>query len=112
VAEQTRARGAHCCRLADGRGECAREVAARCDCDVVEPEPAAHGVEFGRDRVGGSVLGDAGLAVGAGDVRAARRAAGEAQALIGREPLVLLLSAQAAQIAGDGAAARTAFDQP
>lgn len=50
------------------------------------------------------------IAVGAGDVRAARRAAGEAQALIGREPLVLLLSAQAAQIAGDGAAARTAFE--
>lgn len=50
------------------------------------------------------------IAVGAGDVRGARRAASEAQALIGKEPLVLLLTAQAAQIAGDGAAARTAFE--
>ena len=50
------------------------------------------------------------IAVGAGDVRAARRAAQESQTLLGKEPLVLLLSAQAAQIAGDGAAARTAFE--
>lgn len=50
------------------------------------------------------------IAVGAGDVRASRRAAQEAQSLLGKEPLVLLLSAQSAQIAGDGAAARTAFE--
>ena len=50
------------------------------------------------------------IAVGAGDVRAARRAAQESQTLLGKEPLVLLLSAQAAQIAGDGAAARAAFE--
>ena len=50
------------------------------------------------------------IAVGAGDVRAARRAAQESQTLLGKEPLVLLLSAQAAQIAGDGAVARTAFE--
>ena len=50
------------------------------------------------------------IAVGAGDVRAARRAAQEAQALLGKEPLVLLLTAQAAQVAGDGVAARTAFE--
>lgn len=50
------------------------------------------------------------IAVGAGDVRAARRAAQESKALLGGEPLVLLLSAQAAQIAGDGAAARSAFE--
>ncbi len=50
------------------------------------------------------------IAVGAGDVRAARRAAQESQTLLGSEPLVLLLSAQAAQIAGDGPAARTAFE--
>jgi HemY protein len=50
------------------------------------------------------------IAVGAGDARAARRAAQESQTLLGKEPLVLLLSAQAAQIAGDGAAARTAFE--
>lgn len=50
------------------------------------------------------------IAVGAGDVRAARRAAQESQTLLGREPLVMLLSAQAAQIAGDGDGARTAFE--
>ena len=50
------------------------------------------------------------VAVGGGDVRAARRAAQEAQSLLGREPLALLLSAQAAQLAGDGAAARAAFE--
>lgn len=50
------------------------------------------------------------IAVGAGDARAARRAAQESRSLLGSEPLVLLLSAQAAQIAGDSAAARTAFE--
>ena len=50
------------------------------------------------------------VAVGGGDVRAARRAAQEAQSLLGREPLALLLSAQAAQLAGDGAAARASFE--
>ena len=50
------------------------------------------------------------VAVGAGDVRAARRAAQESQGLLGKEPLVMLLSAQAAQIAGDAQAARTAFE--
>jgi len=50
------------------------------------------------------------IAVGAGDARAARRAAQESQSLLGKEPLVLLLSAQAAQIGGDRAAARTAFE--
>lgn len=50
------------------------------------------------------------IAVGAGDVRAARRAAQESQTLLGKEPLVLLLSAQAAQIAGDSSGARTAFE--
>ena len=50
------------------------------------------------------------IAVGAGDTRAAQRAARESQSLLGRsEPLVLLLSAQAAQIAGDGNSARSAF---
>ena len=50
------------------------------------------------------------IAVGAGDTRAAQRAARESQSLLGKsEPLVLLLSAQAAQIAGDGNSARSAF---
>ncbi len=50
------------------------------------------------------------IAVGAGDARTARRAAQESQSLLGKEPLVLLLAAQAAQIGGDRTAARTAFE--
>ena len=49
------------------------------------------------------------VAVGAGDSAAARRHAGEAERLLGREPLTLLLTAQAAQIAGDRSGAETAF---
>ncbi len=49
------------------------------------------------------------IAVGAGDATAARRHAAEADRLLGREPLALLLRAQAAQIAGDRPAAETAF---
>lgn len=49
------------------------------------------------------------IAVGAGDPTAARRYAAEAGRLLGREPLALLLRAQAAQIVGDRAAAETAF---
>jgi HemY protein len=50
------------------------------------------------------------IAIGAGDPRAAKRASEEARALLGAEPLVLLLTAQAAQIAGDASAAREAFE--
>ena len=50
------------------------------------------------------------IAIGAGDPRAARKASEEARALLGSEPLVLLLTAQAAQIGGDAAAAREAFE--
>ena len=50
------------------------------------------------------------IAVGAGDPRAARRAADEARAHLGDAPLALLLSAQAAQLAGDGDRARIAFE--
>lgn len=49
------------------------------------------------------------VAVGAGDPRAARRNAEDAGKLIGDEPLVLLLKAQAAQMAGDRPAAEGAF---
>ena len=49
------------------------------------------------------------VAVGAGDAVAARRHAREAQKLLGREPLSLLLTAQAAQVTGDRVAAETAF---
>ncbi|QFU15112.1 heme biosynthesis protein HemY [Microvirga thermotolerans] len=51
------------------------------------------------------------VAVGAGDPIAARRYAGEAERLLGREPLTLLLKAQAAQVSGNRAAAEAAFTQ-
>ncbi|MGE7415390.1 heme biosynthesis protein HemY [Methylobacterium tarhaniae] len=49
------------------------------------------------------------VAVGSGDPIAARRHAGEAERLLGAEPLALLLTAQAAQISGDRAGAERAF---
>lgn len=51
------------------------------------------------------------VAVGAGDAPAARRYAGEAERLLGRdrEPLALLLKAQAAQAAGDRETAEATF---
>ncbi len=51
------------------------------------------------------------VAVGAGDTIAARRYANEAERLLGKEPLTLLLKAQAAQISGNRAAAEAAFTQ-
>jgi HemY protein len=50
------------------------------------------------------------IAVGAGDTRLARRAAHESSGILKDEPLTLLLTAQAAQLAGDAAGARTAFE--
>ena len=49
------------------------------------------------------------IAIGAGDLAAARRFAGEARRLAPREPLTLLLGAQAAQLAGNRADAETTF---
>ena len=49
------------------------------------------------------------IAVGAGDVAAAQRFTAEVQRLAPSEPLALLLSAQAAQLAGDRGAAERAF---
>lgn len=49
------------------------------------------------------------VAVGTGDRRLAIRHAEEARRLVGREPLALLLSAQAAQLSGDAKGAETAF---
>ena len=49
------------------------------------------------------------VAIGAGDVAAARRHAAQADKLLGREPLTLLLQAQTAQASGDRDAAEAAF---
>ncbi|MEA2990371.1 MAG: HemY protein [Alphaproteobacteria bacterium] len=49
------------------------------------------------------------IAVGSGDVRAARRLADEAIKLAPQEPLTLLLSAQSSQLAGDRASAERTF---
>ncbi|MBN9009680.1 MAG: heme biosynthesis protein HemY, partial [Rhizobiales bacterium] len=50
------------------------------------------------------------VAVGAGDARTARRAADESTALLGEAPMTLLLTAQAAQLAGDADRARKTFE--
>src|SRR6185437_7325961 len=51
------------------------------------------------------------IAVGAGDLKAARRFAGEAKRYAGDEPLALLLAAQSAQLAGNRAGAEVVFRQ-
>jgi HemY protein len=49
------------------------------------------------------------VAVSAGDARTAQRQAADAERLLGREPLTLLLAAQSAQLAGDAGKAEKAF---
>lgn len=49
------------------------------------------------------------VAVGTGDARQAGREASEARRLLGKEPLTLVLAAQAAQLSGDRSGAETAF---
>ncbi len=49
------------------------------------------------------------VAVSAGDARTAQKQSAEAQRLLGREPLTMLLAAQSAQLAGDGGKAEKAF---
>ncbi|GEP10861.1 heme biosynthesis protein HemY [Methylobacterium gnaphalii] len=58
---------------------------------------------------GMSALSRGMIAVGSGDPLAARRHAGDAERLLGAQPLTLLLKAQAAQISGDRDAAEKAF---
>ena len=50
------------------------------------------------------------VAVGAGDVKLARRYALESRKILGAEPMTLLLAAQPAQLSGHAPAARTAFE--
>ena len=51
------------------------------------------------------------IAIGAGDIRLARRSADEAARLSPGDPLTLLLTAQSAQMAGDRASAERAFHE-
>ena len=51
------------------------------------------------------------IAVGSGDARGAQKNAAEAKRLLGHEPMTLLLSAQAAQLAGDRPGAEAAFSK-
>jgi len=62
-----------------------------------------------RGRRGYLALSQGLIAVGSGDVRAARRFADEAGRLVPGEPMTLLLSAQSAQLSGDRAAAERTF---
>lgn len=62
-----------------------------------------------RQRRGMDALTRGIVAVGAGDVAAARRYAGEAERLLGHQPLALLLKAQAAQASGDRDRAEATF---
>lgn len=63
----------------------------------------------GRRRAGMAALSRGMVAVGTGDQTTALRCAADAEKYLDREPLVLLLRAQAAQMSGDTAAAERTF---
>lgn len=75
--------------------------------------PGSIGDWFGRRRreKGWSALSRGMIAVGAGDPRVAGKLSTEARKILGDEPLALLLEAQAAQLGGDRAGARVAFER-
>jgi HemY protein len=75
------------------------------------PESLVRGSRERRRAKGFSALSRGMVAVGSGDPLAARRHAGDAERLLGAEPLALLLKAQAAQISGDREAAEHAFQR-
>jgi len=62
-----------------------------------------------RRRAGEAALTRGLAALAAGDAAVAQRQAGRAELLLARSPLTLLLAAQAAQLAGDEAAARSRY---
>ena len=74
--------------------------------------PGSIGSFFGRRRrdKGWASLSRGMIAVGAGDLGTATRATADARALLGDEPLALLLEAQQAQLLGDRGTARRAFE--
>ena len=73
------------------------------------PRRIARALREQRERKGRLAIKRGLVAVGVGDQASARRLAQQARRLAGDEPLVLLLEAQAAQLAGDRAGAETAF---
>lgn len=73
------------------------------------PSTIGQGSRRRRHAKGLSALSRGIVAVGAGDVTAARRHAGEAERLLGQQPLALLLKAQAAQASGNREGAEAAF---
>lgn len=78
---------------------------------ITLPESLVRGSRDRRRAKGFSALSRGMVAVGSGDPLAARRHAGDAERLLGAEPLALLLKAQAAQISGDREAAEHAFQR-
>lgn len=75
------------------------------------PAALAESRARGRERRGYSALTKGLVAVAAGDAGEARRLARQAEALLESPPLTQLLSAQAAQLDGDDAAAARYFDE-
>ncbi|WP_375409901.1 heme biosynthesis protein HemY [uncultured Methylobacterium sp.] len=78
---------------------------------ITLPETLVRGSRDRRRAKGYSALSRGMVAVGSGDPLAAKRHAGDAERLLGAEPLALLLKAQAAQISGDREAAEHAFQR-
>jgi HemY protein len=78
---------------------------------ITLPEALVRGARERRRAKGFTALSRGMVAVGSGDPLAARRHAGDAERLLGSEPLALLLKAQAAQISGDREAAERAFQR-
>lgn len=76
---------------------------------ITLPEGLMRGARERRRAKGFTALSRGMVAVGSGDPLAARRHAGDAERLLGPEPLALLLTAQAAQISGDREGAEHAF---
>ena len=77
---------------------------------LATPRSARQAIEASRRRRGYQALTNGLVAVAAGDAAEARRWARRSEKLLDEPPLNLLLSAQAAQLADDEAAARQAFE--
>jgi HemY protein len=76
---------------------------------LYSPQRVADFVEERRQLRGWRAVSRGLIAVGTGNMLLAKRSAGEARKLLAVEPLTLLLSAQAAQLAGDSKGAETEF---